>query len=264
MKQRIINEELRKIALTIVMIVMKVVVSACAITPRGWSNHKYNINQEDKFSAEAFKSITVSTVGADIKVIVTNEKELRFHYYGDVTIASTRNSLGPYIDIDETGSSLVLAEKLRSGLNSISYKGRAKLDIYMPKKYEEQLKLNSASGDVYINNFGGYGDINTASGDINIENCRGDFDVNTASGNVTYRKDAALKSDLAINSVSGDIDISISKDSEFNFKLRTVSGKIKCDFPVTLEGRGAEGTVGGGKNDISLNTVSGNITIKNN
>jgi lia operon protein LiaG len=264
MKQGIINKVLGKVTISFLLIGMMLTVSACSFSPFSWSKEKVKIDQEESFSIENLSRITAGTASADIKVIVTDEKELKIHFYGDVKVASAHKDFAPYINVDKTGTTLVLMEKINSGLNSVSYSGSVKLDIYVPKNYSEDIKLNTASGHINIKDFEGGGDINTASGEINIENCRGSFSANTVSGDILYKKDAVLDNNLNINSVSGDIDISISKDSEFKLKTRSVSGKTKCDFPVILDGRGAEGTVGSGKNNITANTVSGDITVKRN
>lgn len=264
MKQGIIKKTLKLTGIVFLMIGTLLVASGCIMRPIGWSSQKVSINQEEKFKMEDIKRITAGTASADIKVIATDEKEIRFHYYGNVRVASADKNFAPYIDINQSGSSLVLMEKISNGLNSVSFSGNVNLDIYVPKQYQEEVKLNTASGHIDIRNFEGSGDINTASGDVNIENCRGDFTANTVSGHVDYKKNSVLNNDLSLNSVSGNISISIAKSSEFSLKARTVSGKTRCDFPVVLQGRGAEGTVGSGKNNISVNTVSGSITIKNN
>jgi DUF4097 and DUF4098 domain-containing protein YvlB len=254
-----------KVMLTSLLAIGVMVMAAgCIVRPIGWSRQKVSINQDERISIENLKRIIVGTASADIKVVATDEKELRFHYYGDVRIASSNNNFAPYIDKDESGSSLVLMEKISNGLNSVSYSGNVKLDIYVPKGYPEEIKLNTASGKINISNFEGSGDINTASGDIAIENCRGSFSANTASGHINYKKDSVLNNNITLNSISGGIDINIAKSSGFVLKARTVSGKIRCDFPVVLNGRGAEGTVGDGKNNISINTVSGSIAIRDN
>jgi lia operon protein LiaG len=264
MRQFTVKSILKQAIVAVIVIGMMLTVSACSIRPFGWSDKKISINQEEKLSLENLKMINISTASADIKVIVTNDKELKFHYYGELRVASTNKGFAPYIDIDESGTSLVLMEKIRNGFNSVSYRGSVKLDIYIPEKYTENLKLNTASGDVSIKDFQGSGDINTASGDIDIENCRESFDANTVSGDINYKRDSVLNNNLSLNTVSGDVSISIEKESEFSLKARTVSGKIRCDFPVILQGRGAEGKVGSGKNSISVNTVSGDIILKSN
>lgn len=264
MKLGLTKKVLKKASAVLLLAGVMLTISACVIRPIGWSSHKVNLNQEEKFNFEKLKRITVGTASADIKIIVTDEKEARFHYYGNVRVASADKDFEPYIDVDESSSSLALAEKISNGLNSVSYSGSVKLDIYVPKSYSENIKLNTASGSVEVKNFEGSCDINTASGEINAENCGGDFAVNTASGHISYSKNSVLNNKLNLNSVSGAINVSIPKNSEFSLKARTVSGKIKCDFPIVLDGKGLEGTVGSGKNSISVNTVSGSITIKNN
>lgn len=264
MKQNVFKKTIKYLGVILLAIGTLLTASGCSIRPIRWSSQSVELDQEDKFKADNLKRLIVNTAGADVSIILTNEREVKFHYYGNARVTSAHENFKPYIDIDESSSSLTLSEKIGDRLNGISYSGNIKLDIYLSEDYAENLKLNTASGSVDIQDYKGNCDINTASGDIDADNCDGDFLINTVSGYISYSKDSKFTSNLNFNSVSGDINVSIAKDSEFGLKSKTVSGKIKCDFPVTLEGRGVEGTVGSGKNHISANTVSGNITIKSN
>jgi predicted membrane protein len=246
------------------LLIILLVFSSCSIPNFRWSQHKISLNQEESLSIENIKAINIGSISADIKVIITNEKELKYHYYGKVTTNSDDKDFTPYLTANKLDSSLQLKEKMGNVLNSVSYIGSIKLDIYVPGDYSESININTASGEVDIKDFGGSGEINTASGEINIENCKGSFSAKTASGHINYLKSSVLNNNLNLNSVSGHINIDIPKSSEFSLKAKTVSGKIKCSFPIILEGKGAEGKVGSGENSITANTVSGSITIKDN
>lgn len=264
MKQGTVSKVIKLTCTSLILLGSLFIFSACILGNFGGSKDKISLNQEESINIENIRTITIGAVSADVKVIITDEKELKYHYYGDIRINSNDKDYVPYLETDKSGSSLQLKEKFEKVLGSVSYSGNIKLDIYVPKDYSESIKINTASGKVDINDFGGSGEINTVSGEINIENCKGSFSAKTVSGHINYLKNSALKDNLNMNSVSGHVNIDIPKSSEFSLKARTVSGKIKCDFPLVLDGKGAEGTVGNGENEIIVNTVSGSITIKGN
>jgi lia operon protein LiaG len=264
MKQGTVRRAIKLTFTSLMLLGSLLVFSACSLGSFGWAKDKISLNQEEKINIENIRSITIGAVSADVKVIMTDENELKYHYYGDIRINSNDKDYAPYVDTDKSGSSIQLKEKIEKVLGSISYTGNIKLDIYVPKDYSESIKINTASGEVDIRDFGGSGEINSASGEINIENCKGSFSAKTVSGHINYLKGSALNDNLNLNSVSGHINIDIPKSSEFTLKARTVSGKIKCDFPLVLDGKGVEGTVGSGENEIVVNTASGSITIKGN
>ena len=70
---------------------------------------------------------------------------------------------------------------------------------------------------------------------------------------------------IAIDSSSGDIKITLPADSNFELDSETSSGRIICDYPITISGgqdrNQLEGIVGSGVNKIHLEVSSGDISI---
>lgn len=153
------------------------------------------------------------------------------------------------------------------------------------------LKINTASGDVKLENVGGgkfYAD--SASGDVTAKNCMFmDIDVTTVSGSSEINTDAACEN-FSADSVSGNVDVYFN-DLYINGKLvsprmdkidcNTVSGYARIFLPENIEGFEADlDTVSGGKLtdfdcferdgkliygngriDIEIDTVSGYMEI---
>ncbi len=70
---------------------------------------------------------------------------------------------------------------------------------------------------------------------------------------------------ITITASSGDVDIILPKDAEFNIKASTTSGDIGSSFPVTVTGKlknNLNGKVGNSNNTININTTSGDISIE--
>lgn len=157
-----------------------------------------------------------------------------------------------------------------------------------------RVSLNSVSGSVRGTNVEGDVRANSVSGEVVLDDVRGDIDAETVSGEVAVRRattsrlrmqsvsgeltyDGTIARDgrYEFNSHSGEIRLAIPRDAGASLSLRTFSGSIDTDFPLTLQpdGRDAEGrtvrrgdrrmdfTLGGGGARIVAETFSGTIHI---
>ncbi len=122
------------------------------------------------------------------------------------------------------------------------------------------VEANSASGDVRLTNVTGSASIKSASGDIAIENVHARLDVSSASGDVRVRSTAGPAS---ITTASGDIDIDRANDS---LNLKSASGR----FDVArfdggdLRAKSMSGGVRVGipprrRLDVDISTLSGSL-----
>jgi DUF4097 and DUF4098 domain-containing protein YvlB len=108
-----------------------------------------------------------------------------------------------------------------------------------------KITLKTASGDATINNAEGNVEISSASGDVKAQNIKGKISLSTASGNLIINH---LSGEIKTSSASGDVeisDLSLLKATSFN----TVSGNINLELskPIT--------------EDVSFSSVSGNVKI---
>lgn len=93
------------------------------------------------------------------------------------------------------------------------------------------------------------------------------FEVETISGEVEL---VGCEGEMAINSVSGFIDYSISEKHQAKIGLSTVTGdvysNVKFDNPVSRDltwvGTKRKLTLNGGTRDVELKTVSGDIFLR--
>lgn len=144
----------------------------------------------------------------------------------------------------------------------------------------QEIDLDFASADVEILDLAGTLreiEIDGASGTCLIENCKvKELDVDTASGDVTFSGsldkldfDAASASfegvfdnnpkSLNMDSMSGDLEITIPKDCGFTVKLDALSGRFRSDIST----RKADGSQvhGDGACKINVNGMSGDVEI---
>jgi DUF4097 and DUF4098 domain-containing protein YvlB len=138
---------------------------------------------------------------------------------------------------------------------------------------ERDVKIHSASGDVQLGSVGGRADVNTASGDVQISAVGGGSTIRSASGDVLIG-DAAQQvklqtasGDMVIGSIaegsvdvksaSGDLRVGIKQGSRLHVDARSLSG----DTTSEVELGGVEVATTGSLVEVKGTTMSGDIRI---
>lgn len=263
-----------------------------------WDVDSEKINTSKAENINDVKDIVVETSFVDVNFIPDDRSDIKINYIGKIK----SNSI-PELKTKKSGKTLYIYAKNDNKIKSFNVKySDLKLDIYIPKNYSNSINITTTSGDLDISKmkFNDLilgtvsGDIklndlilknlvanttsgdldsinvssdklvfNSTSGDIEVGNACEDIQVNTISGDidVSYKD---YNNDISANTVSGDIKLILPKKSEFQLDAKTVSGDLRCDFPITVQGKqknSLEGTVGSGKNKINIGTTSGDLNI---
>lgn len=135
-------------------------------------------------------------------------------------------------------------------------------DIEIENGKINEINFSTVSGDVDMDSQVEFANVESVSGDILLEQTKG-FDVETVSGDaIIYLNNDFTKSQG--ESVSGDITLNMIGRSEISYDFESVSGNITInldDNEINL-GNKAKNK---GLNDkiVKINTISGNITLKN-
>jgi DUF4097 and DUF4098 domain-containing protein YvlB len=119
------------------------------------------------------------------------------------------------------------------------------------------LTIQKATGQVEASLVNGKARVSDLTGEANISSVNGGIEATYASlSNV--RK-------IKLKSVNGSIELGLPGSPNADVKASTVNGRIKSDFPLTVEGSFAShklsGTLGGGGTNIELSNVNGSIHI---
>jgi hypothetical protein len=130
----------------------------------------------------------------------------------------------------------------------------------------DSLQMTSTSGDLKADNLNAKSTrFTTSSGSIKASGIPGNLEATSTSGDITvdYSK---FNNDINIKTSSGRTELSLPEDSGFILKYSSSSGYAKCDFPITISGPQGDnkinGTVGNGKNKVTVNSTSGDLSIK--
>lgn len=228
---------------------------------------------------------TVTDEFQNIKVNWTNGKINIEAYDGEDTVisetevAEKENKLRWRVE-DGVLKIQQMAAGMRFGLKQTPKKT---LTVKIPSNVAEGLKAvtsDSVSAEVTITGISASDkiEIDTVSGGANLKNIKTEkLDIDTVSGNI---KAAGEFTELEIDSVSGDVTVSsatplkkldcdstsgnirltIPKNSGFTLKADTVSGDISCGLPTVSESKNRR-VCGDGSADFETDTVSGDLII---
>jgi hypothetical protein len=107
----------------------------------------------------------------------------------------------------------------------------------------------------------------SVSGDLTLaDGCLTRLEADNVSGQIAADVSLAAQGGMRINTISGDVTLRLPSDSDAQVRLRSTSGNVRTEFdslrPAMSPGsRTVSGNVGGGSGKVSVNSVSGAITL---
>lgn len=124
----------------------------------------------------------------------------------------------------------------------------------------DKIEIDTVSGGANLKNIKTEKlDIDTVSGSIKAAGEFTELESDSVSGDVTVSSATPLKK-LDCDSTSGNIRLTIPKNSGFTLKADTVSGDISCGLPAVSESKNRR-VCGDGSADFETDTVSGDLII---
>jgi DUF4097 and DUF4098 domain-containing protein YvlB len=139
-------------------------------------------------------------------------------------------------------------------------------DINLDKVTADIYDLDTNSGKIEINVLGGEIKAYSDFGDLVIKSTQpATIDLFTKSGSVEYTGPLGL-GPHSLATDFGDISMYLPQDTAVTFDLETDFGKLKTEFPITLEGDVKpdhwSGTINDGGASLSATTNSGDISFE--
>jgi len=124
-------------------------------------------------------------------------------------------------------------------------------NINLEEIKSENLKVESVSGDILTNKcIEKIADFKSVSGNVLINFCENINFVKTTSGDIKVLN-YFVKKDINFETISGEVDLELLKNSSFNLEFKSVSGNLENDF-VNVEK---------GENNLFVKTTSGDLKI---
>ena len=206
--------------------------------------------REEDISIDNIEDLEINFSSSDVRLIISDDSQIKIVQYS----SSKENSKN--LKIDKTDTKIRIEEERKIYFFAILPTDI--YDIYIPKIYANNLKLEAgsstieASESITLKNI----DITLASGDIRfgdlvkMENLK----ISTASGDVNI--DKLEGKECNINTASGEVIINTINCEEG--KLKTISGDIKNDSINATNKFEIETTSG----DVEFKNIQGKVDVK--
>jgi hypothetical protein len=142
------------------------------------------------------------------------------------------------------------------------------IDMVIKVPKEMVVSAGSVSGNVTMIGSEGRVRASSVSGNIRLDKLRATgVRATSVSGDVDVQVDALTgEGDLHFNSVSGNVTVELPKAFEADVTMRSVSGHLDSEFPLTLNGRmnrhSLEARIGKGGRNLEVHTVSGDVRLR--
>ncbi|HYM81785.1 MAG TPA: DUF4097 family beta strand repeat-containing protein [Candidatus Limnocylindria bacterium] len=157
-----------------------------------------------------------------------------------------------------TVSGDLVVERVRGALRAETTSG----DIVI-RGAEDSLALHTVSGDIQADRAPRGFDAQTTSGGVTVQRAAGRVEIRTASGDVQVDLAAPLRR-AAVQTASGEIDVTLDPKAGCALEMRTGSGQIDVNVPLeikTVTRQLVTGVVRSGSAPVVLRTASGDITL---
>jgi hypothetical protein len=216
-------------------------------------------------------TVTPSTSG---KVEIVGVKHGNSRYYEDITLEVVETSRGITVcsmfkdaDMECDDRGMRMHDRGRRGRRDRDWEDlQIDIEVKLPKNM--LIDAHAVSGNVSV--VGAEGDVRagSVSGNVRMERLRvTSIKASSVSGDVTVGIDALSGSGaLIFTSVSGNVSAELPKNLDADVTMRSVSGSLDSDFPLTLNGRmnrnSLEARIGRGGRDLEVRTVSGDVRLR--
>lgn len=222
---------------------------------------------------ERISKIVIDGVGGDIDILPNETNEVSY-------------DIGENLEIENEVRDDILMIKIKGkgiiGIPFLNFGGWGNGDITLKIPEDKSLELKLKSGDISFLDYRGNDIVlKAASGDISVKRiiCKNfstyltsgdiDLDIETKKGNINCRSgdvNVNLRGeewDVEILGVSGDVDVNTESNS-IDLYVSGVSGDVRINNESIGVGKIGKKhlTTNGGRNKLSINVISGDISIK--
>jgi DUF4097 and DUF4098 domain-containing protein YvlB len=170
------------------------------------------------------------------------------------TVYEKRWNLRVHVDYDIKVPEGVRLEKVRSTNGDIELSGRF-----------ADVKASTTNGDLKLEGASGHIVLSTTNGGIKASEVKGPVDAHTTNGSILIDL-RSVESGIDAETTNGSITLKAGAELNAELRAHTTNGRIRTDFPITIQGlvqsrKTVEGKLGSGGPTIDLRTTNGSITL---
>ncbi|MBY0598115.1 DUF4097 family beta strand repeat-containing protein [Bacillus bingmayongensis] len=262
---------MKKIVLIALSLLVIGSIGVGAMTVFGLAFNKTEIHKKETVTGEKINEIEVKTSAADVEIVTVDSKDIEVLLDGDIS----EELVDKYkFEVKEEKNRLNV--KFSKGINSVGWgigttTVGVKLQVKVPKKLYENVKVITSSGDLVAKEIETKtAELNTSSGDVSLLHAKvnGKLTAETSSGAIETDKSeievAKLKTSSGKISVDGlhakeSIFTTSSGDIEYNdrslqgeIECKTSSGDVEMKFDDIPESLKVEFDGSSGKADLDI------------
>ena len=216
------------------------------------------------------------TAWADIRLLIPSGAQVTLNLgVGKVSLANVHGTISvETASGDVEGKATAGALSIDTGSGDVTLNGHdgplsiesGSGDITPGGIKTDELSLETGSGDVRVDGLTASKlSVESGSGDVTVSGAAvGTVEIDTGSGDIRIGLTVDID-DLSVDTASGDVVVSAPASLGATVNIETSSGDINTEFPlqVTRKGQdGLAGTIGDGKGRLSVETASGDVTLK--
>lgn len=230
---------------------------------------EYSVNDEKTAAIQGINEITVEASSADINIIPEKRNDVKAHLYGNITATFETK-----LYLNSSGGTMEISTDKQKGISFSVLGSSLKLDIFVPESYNNNLKVNTASGkinavnkmnlkDVSFDLSSGNvsmkdltcenltakcssgaingeniitksSDVDITSGSINLTGFKGNLNGETTSGKI-YIDYSDFDNNVDLKATSGNIEVRLPDYAQFKLQSKATSGRVSCKFPITVD-----------------------------
>ena len=227
--------------------------------------------QNVSFDASEVKKLHIEWVSGNVTLKTADQHNVTFRVDGDSALPFSYQLSGNELDLRYPADNVIWkpawgSKNLTVTVPQSWYARETNIDVVsavveVDGLSTEELKLDTTSGP--INASGLCCDqivASTVSGNVSLEGTAEELKLDTTSGRCQAELDERVR-EIELDSVSGELELILPESLGFEAEVDTVSGSFRSDLPTTASSKGVY-TCGNGECGISVDTVSGSISIQ--
>ncbi|RDJ00405.1 hypothetical protein DVT68_06285 [Dyella solisilvae] len=254
-----------------------------AVTITAWDRNQVEVGGR---LGDGAKPLAIEGSASDMSIKVQPQgKSGWFSWNSDTSMSGTmlevRVPKGASLDVDVVSAPLSI-DGIDGGkikVNTVS--GKARVNARAPQVNVDSVSgtielagsagkvaLQTVSGDILAPNVGDEAELQTVSGRVRVNGGPWrKFNLSTVSGDVQLAGGLAKDGTFAVDSMSGDVQVTVPSGLSAILHASTFSGDLRSDFGTVQKAEHGPGselrvTVGGGNGEMNIETFSGDLRIR--
>ena len=227
--------------------------------------------QNVSFDASEVKKLHIEWVSGNVTLKTADQHNVTFRVEGDSALPFSYQLSGNELDLRYPADNALWkpawgSKNLTVTVPQSWYARETNIDVVsavveVDGLSTEELKLDTTSGPITASGLCCDQIVaSTVSGNVSLEGTAEELKLDTTSGRCQAELDERVQ-EIELDSVSGELELILPESLGFEAEVDTVSGSFRSDIPTTASSKGVY-TCGNGECGISVDTVSGSISIQ--